>query len=77
MTITETNMLVDRAAGRKDGVYKYKSYLWVVKDEGFVAFSNYYGECFQRMGQFNVSMGKIDGYESDRRKHLLKWLKSQ
>ncbi len=77
MTVTEINLLVDKAVGRKDGVYKYKSCLWAVKDERFIAFCNYFGDFFQRMGVFNVSLGKIDGYESDRKKYLLKWLKSQ
>jgi len=75
MTIDETNLLQDKAMTRKDGVYSFKSYLWVVKNNKFVAFSDYYGNCYQRAGAFNVSIGKVDRY--DIKKKLKEWLQSQ
>ena len=75
MTVDEANLLHEKAKTRKDGVYTFKGNLYVVKDNNFIAFSDYFGNCYQRMGSFNVSIGKVERY--DRRKHLLKWLKKQ
>jgi len=75
MTIEETNILTDKAKGRKDGVYSFRGNLWVVKDERFVAFSDYFGDCYQRMGAFNVSIGRCSRY--DRKQKLTEWLRSQ
>lgn len=75
MTITETNILHEKAKTRKDGVYSFGTYLWAVKDNNFVAFSDYNGNCYQRMGSFNSCIGKVDRLE--RVKELKKWLKIQ
>lgn len=75
MTIDETNLLHERAKTKKDGVYSFSPYLYVVKDNNFIAFSDYNGNCHQRMGSFNVSIGKVERY--DRKRELLKWLKKQ
>jgi len=75
MTIEETNLLHDKAVGRKDGVYSFRGNLWVVKNEKFVAFADYFGNCYQRFGSFNASIGKVDRY--DRKQKLTEWLRSQ
>ncbi len=75
MTIAETNLLHEKSKTKKDGVYCFSPYLYVVKDNNFIAFSDYHGNCHKRMGAFNVSIGKVERF--DRRKELLKWLRSQ
>lgn len=75
MRIDEINILIEKAKTRKDGVYSFRGFLWVVKDNNFIAFANYYGECFARFGSFITSIGKVDHY--DRKEKLIKWLKSQ
>jgi hypothetical protein len=75
MTIAETNLLHNKAKTRKDGVYTYQGYFWAVKNHNFIAFVKPNGECYQRMGSFNVSIGKVDRW--DRKQELTKWLKSQ
>jgi len=75
MTIGETNLLNKKAQTRKDGVYSFKDTMFVVKDNKFIAFADCYGNCFQRFGSFNVSIGEVDRH--DRRQKLSKWLKTQ
>ena len=75
MTIDDTNILIEKAKTRKDGVYSFKGYLWVVKNNKFVAFADYYGNCYQRFGAFNASIGKVDHY--DRKQKLIEWLRAQ
>lgn len=74
MTIEETNQLHEKAKTRNDGVYSFRGNLWVVKNGNFVAFADYFGECYQRMGAFNVRIGKVERY--DRKKKLTEWLKN-
>jgi len=75
MTIDETNLLTEKAKKRKNGVYSFRSYFWVVKNNRFIAFSDYHGNCYIRMGAFNAILGKVDTY--NRKQELLKWLKTQ
>lgn len=75
MTVDKTNLLHERAKTKNDGVYSYQGDFYVVKDNKFIAFSNYRGSCYQRMGLVNVFIGKVERY--DRKKELLKWLRSQ
>lgn len=75
MTIYETNLLQVKAETRKDGVYSYKGNLWVVKDNKFVAFADCFGNCYQRFGSFNASIGKVERY--DRKQKLTEWLRAQ
>jgi len=75
MTIDETNLLHEKAKTRKDGVYSFRGNLYVVKNKRFIAFADYFGRCYQRIGVFNVEIGKVESY--DRRKKLLEWLRAQ
>jgi hypothetical protein len=75
MNIEETNLLHKKAETRKNGVYSFREYIWVVKDNKFVAFSDYFGNCYQRFGFFNASIGKVEHYE--RRQKLVEWLRAQ
>lgn len=75
MTIQEINILHDKAENRNDGIYSYKGNLWVVKNKKFIAYSDYFGNCFQRMGNFNAVIGKVDRYE--RKEKLKEWLNKQ
>lgn len=75
MTIDEINIICDKAKIRGDGVYSYKQFLYVVKDHNFIAFSDYYGNCYQRAGMFNVSIGKVD--RENRKNKLKEWMKGK
>ena len=75
MTIEETNILHNKAKTRKDGVYSYKGNYYVVKNFNFVAFADLFGECYQRMGFFNILIGKVERY--DTKKKLTEWLRTQ
>ncbi len=74
MTVSEINHLAQKAKNRKDGVYSFRGNIWAVKNGCFVAFAEYGGECYQRSGSFNVSIGNVDHY--DRKKKLLELLRS-
>lgn len=71
MTITEINILNVKASKRKDGVYSYKGYYWVVKGNAFIAFADYGGEVYLRQGSFNYQLAKIDTWK---RREFLKTL---
>ncbi len=73
MTTEDTNILHEKAKNRKDGVYSFHGHLWVVKSREFIAFADPFGQCYQRLGSFNVAIGKVDKHL--RREHLLKLLK--
>lgn len=74
MTVEETNILIEKAKTRKDGVYQYNGNFWAVKNNCFVAFVSPYGECFQCLGSFNVKIGECkESYlRKDKLKELLK-----
>ena len=72
MTIDETNLLHKKAETRKNGVYSFKGNYWVVKDNKFVAFADYFGNCYQRFGSFNASIGNVESY--NRKQKLTEWL---
>lgn len=74
MTIEETNQLHEKAKTRNDGVYSFRGNLWVVKNGNFAAFADYSGNVYQRMGSFNVFIGKVETY--NRKKKLTDWLKN-
>ena len=69
MTIDERNILVEKAKTRKNGIYKFREYLYVVKDHGLVAFADYFGYCYSCHNMFNVKIGECKSYE---RKQSLK-----
>ena len=75
MTIDETNLLYQKAKTRKDGVYSFHDYMYVVKNSSFIAFADYSGNCYMRHGLFNGYIGKVNHY--DRKQRLTEWLKSQ
>lgn len=75
MTIEETNLLIEKAKDRKDGIYSFRGNLWVVKNCMFIAFSDYSGNCYQRLGAFNYQIGKVERH--NRKAKLLEWLKKQ
>lgn len=72
MTTKEYNKLIDRSKNKKDGVYKYYDFYYVVKNNHFVAYADDSGECFQCFGAFVISFGRVKSYE--RKNKLLKWL---
>ena len=75
MTIEEINILNEKAESRKNGVYSFRGYLWAVKDNKFVAFADYFGNCYQRFGLFNAFIGEVKRY--DRKKKLTEWVRAQ
>jgi len=76
MTYPEIDILNEKAKSRKDGIYSYKTYFYAVKNNRFIAFTNYFGECYQRMGGFNVSIGNMPNRFIAKDK-LKEWLKCQ
>ncbi len=74
MTIDENNILFEKAKSRKDGVYSYKGYFWVVKDKRFIAFATSSGDFYERFGMGNVKLGKFD-YPI--RTKVVQWLREQ
>lgn len=60
MTIEEHNILVGKAKTRKDGIYSYRGYDFVVKNNNFIGYSNYFGDIFQIQYSFHVSLGKVE-----------------
>jgi len=75
MTIDERNTLIEKAKTRKDGVYSYRTYLYVVKNNNLIGFSDYFGDCYSCHGAFNFTIGKCEKYE--RKQKLTQWLRSQ
>jgi hypothetical protein len=75
MTIAERNLLIDKAKSKKDGVYMCIPYMYVVKNNSLIAYSDYFGVCYSCHGYFNVQIGKVERY--DRKKALTKYLKQQ
>jgi len=73
MTIPEHNQLVEKAKTRKDGVYTLGNYMYVVKNNGFRAYSDYSGNISSVHGVWHMQIGKVERY--DRRKKLLEYLK--
>ena len=69
MNTDELNLLHKKAKTRKDGIYSFKGNYWVVKNNCFVVFADYYGDVYQRYGNFNVKICKIE------RRDSIKWLK--
>lgn len=73
MKVSIMNILKEKAKTRKDGIYSYKGYMWVVRNNKFVAFADRLGNCYEVFGSFTVSMGKVKSYE--RKDRLKDWLK--
>jgi len=75
MTVTECNLLHDKAKTRKDGVYSFRGNYWAVKNNRFIAYVTRYGELKIRMGTFDVYGGMVTDYL--RKQKLIEWLKKQ
>lgn len=73
MIIEIHNKLIEKAKIRKDGVYSYSGFLYVVKKNNFIAYSDYFGNISTVHGVFHHSIGKVESY--NRRKKLLEILK--
>jgi len=73
MTLAELTDMIEKAGTRKDGIYPYRGYLYVVIDHKFVAFATRFGECYQRSGLANILIGKTEPY--NRKRDLNNWLK--
>jgi hypothetical protein len=74
MTTKDVDLLQNKAKSRKDGVYSYKGNLWVVKNNNFIAFADYFGNCYQILGYFTTSIGTVDKYKA--KEKLTEWLKN-
>lgn len=73
MEISIHNNLIDKSKTRKDGVYQYKGYLYLVKNNNFIAYADYFGNLNTVHGVFHHTHGKCERY--DRKKKLLEYLK--
>lgn len=74
MKIEEHNTLINKAKTRKDGVYSYNTYLYVVKNNAFIAYSDYFGNISSIQGVFHYQIGKVESY--DRKKKLIEYLRN-
>ncbi len=74
MKIEEHNILIDKAKTRKDGVYSYNTYLYVVKNNKFIAYADYSGNVAAIYGVFHTQIGKVERY--DRKKKLTEYLRN-
>ena len=75
MKTTELNILHEKAEKRKDGVYSFKGYYWVVENKTFIAFADPNGKFYGRFGAFNVRIGTIASGRI--KKYLTQWLKTK
>jgi len=73
MKIQERNQLIEKAKTRKDGVYSYHGFLYIVKNNNFIAYATPIGNCFACIGVFDALIGTVKSY--NRKKELLKYLK--
>jgi|GEM_PF-2943066 len=64
------NEIIERAKTKKDGIYSFKGFKYAVKDNRFVLFADYFGNLYQRAGNFNASIGKVE-----KRYNIIKELK--
>jgi len=76
LTISETKILIEKKKKKKDGIYSYKGNLYIVKDNKFRVYCDYFGNVYQLSGSFFVSIGKIEKRYEHRQKlkELLKGL---
>ncbi len=73
LTIDNLNTLIDRAKSKADGVYTFRGIEYRVKSNGITHFGCG-GEILMAAGNFNVIVGKYDGY-ADSAKKILKAIK--
>jgi hypothetical protein len=73
MIIDVRNLLTEKAKTRKDGVYSYQTFLYAVKNNRMIAYSDYYGNINSCHGAFDMFAGKVDRY--DRKKELTGYIK--
>ena len=73
MTFDEINILNEKAKTRKDGVYSFRGNKWLTKNNMFIAFADYFGNCYLRQGAFNLCIGTCKRYERvDKLKKILR-----
>jgi len=72
MKVDEHNILVEKAKSKKDGVYSYRGYLYVVKNNNFKAFASPYGILYAVIGSFTTQIGFCQRHDS--RTKLLQYL---
>lgn len=68
----ETHKMCEKAKTRKNGVYSYNGYLYLVKNNHLYAVADYFGDIYQFFGSFYVKLGTVNRY--DRKVNLLKLL---
>lgn len=71
MKIEIHNTLHEKAKTRKDGIYSYKYFLYVVKNCSFIAYADYWGDISSVHGAFHYHVGKVEKWD---RKSKLKEL---
>ena len=60
MKVETHNILIDKAKTRRDGVYSYHGFLYLVKNNDFVAYADGCGYCFSIHGMFHQPMGRVE-----------------
>lgn len=60
MKIEVHNMLHKKANTKKDGIYSYQGFLYVVENGGFKAYSDYEGNINSVHGVLHYHTGKVE-----------------
>lgn len=68
MNAKEHDIISNKAVFMKDGVYTYKSFVFAVKKNRFIAYADCVGDVFEVIGWFNYHIGKVN--RADRVKTL-------
>lgn len=75
MKVTQHNEIIDRAKARKDGVYSYQGYLYMVKNGFFKGYADPYGDVYLVVYGWHTKRGHCEPYQRKQKlKELLKQL---
>jgi len=75
MNINDVNILNEKAKSRKNEIYSYNKYLYVVKDYKFKGFIDAFESYYIINGFFTILIGKVKSYKH--RRKLIELIKSQ
>ena len=69
-TVTNLNLIHEKASSRADGVYAFRGVLYLVQSGHFTYYAHA-GEVLRRAGFFDVQIGRCESTQSEMRKVLL------
>jgi hypothetical protein len=68
--------IMGRAKTKKDGIYSYRGYFYLVLNKQLSAYTDYFGNVIERSFGFNVDKGKV-GNRFEGKKILAGYLKQK